>query len=114
VSDQSPAKLGSGALAAEQARLARFFQTINKHRKALDLAIQESFGDKLDPAEWRRAFESAEPHDANRTMVVTGDHSTVLNAYVLDRDAVERLRKALPGLIESARVWLRRHDIELR
>lgn len=28
-------KLGSKTLAAEQARLARFFQTINKHRKAL-------------------------------------------------------------------------------
>jgi hypothetical protein len=175
VSDQSPIKLSSGALAAEQARLARFFQTINKHRKALDLAIQESFGGKLDSAEWRRAFESAEPQDANRTMVVTGDHSAVLNAYVeilkasagsrligllphrrphaeqafqalvadggltedqaallneiyvlegrlehaspdVDaeevRDAVERLRQALPGLIKSARVWLRRHDVD--
>ena len=67
---------------AEQARLARFFETINKHRKALDLAIEENFGGELEPAEWRRAFESAEPHDANRTMVVTGDHSAILNAYV--------------------------------
>jgi hypothetical protein len=177
VSDHSSAKIGSGALAAEQARLARFFQTINKHRKALDLAIEEDFGGRLDPAEWRSAFESAEPHDANRTMVVTGDHSAVLNAYVeilkasagsrligllphrrphaeqafqalvadgglsedqaallnefyvlegrlehaspdVDaeevRDAVERLREALPGLIESAHTWLRRHDVELR
>jgi hypothetical protein len=46
---------------AEQARLARFFQTINKHRKALDLAIEEDFGGTLDPAEWRSAFESTEP-----------------------------------------------------
>jgi uncharacterized protein YutE (UPF0331/DUF86 family) len=177
MSDHSPAKIGSGALAAEQARLARFLQTINKHRKALDLAIEENFGEGLDPAEWRSAFESAEPHDANRTMVVTGDHSAVLNAYVeilkasagsrligllphrrphaeqafealvadggltedqaallnelyvlegrlehaspdVDaeevRDAVERLRQALPGLIESARTWLRRHGVELR
>ncbi len=67
---------------AEQARLARFFQSINKHRKALDLAIKEDFGGTLDPAEWRSAFESTEPRDANRTMVVTGDHSAVLNAYV--------------------------------
>jgi hypothetical protein len=39
-------------------------------------------GSRLDPAEWRTAFQSAEPYDANRTMVVTGDHSAVLNAYV--------------------------------
>jgi hypothetical protein len=122
-------------------------------------------------------FESAEPHDANRTMVVTGDHSAVLNAYVeilkasagsrlvgllphrrphaeqafealvadggLTKDqaallneiyvlegrlehaspdvdaeevriAVERLRKALPTLIDSTRAWLHRHGVELR
>ncbi len=177
MSEASPAKLGGNALAAEQARLARFFQTISKHRKALDLAIEENFGGQLDPADWRSAFQSAEPHDANRTMVVTGDHSAVLNAYVeilkasagsrligllphrrphaeqvfealvadgglsqdqaallnevyvlegrlehaspdVDaeevRDAVERLREALPGLIESTQVWLRRHGVELR
>jgi hypothetical protein len=131
----------------------------------------------LDRAEWRSAFESDEPHDANRTMVVTGDHSAILNAYVeilrasagsrligllphrrphaeqvfkvltadkglteaqaallnelyilegrLEhaspdveaeevRDGIERLRQALPGLIESARSWLGRHGIELR
>ncbi|MGH2854837.1 MAG: hypothetical protein ACRDLF_11685 [Solirubrobacteraceae bacterium] len=176
MSDNPPSKIGRNALAAEQARLARFFQTINKHHKALDLAIEESFGGRIDAAEWRSAFESAEPHDANRTMVVTGDHSAVLNAYVevlkasagsrlvgllphrrphaeqvfealvadggltedqaallnelyvlegrlehaspdVDaeevRAAVERLRQALPELIESAHIWLRRHGIEL-
>lgn len=61
----------------EQARLGRFFATIAKHHKALDLAIEANFGGHLDPVEWRRAFESAEPHDANRTMVVTGDHSVI-------------------------------------
>lgn len=164
------------AFAAEQARLGRFFEAINKHRKALDLAIEESFGGELDPAEWRAAFDSIEPRDANRTMVVTGDHSAVLNAYVevlkasagarligllphrrphasqifeavvadggltkaqakllhelyvlegrlehaspdVDaeevRAAVERLREALPKLIESTRTWLQRHGIEL-
>jgi uncharacterized protein YutE (UPF0331/DUF86 family) len=176
VSEDPPAKPGRNALAAEQARLARFFQTISKHHKALDLAIEENFGGQLDSAEWRSAFQSAEPHDANRTMVVTGDHSAVLNAYVeilkasagsrligllphrrphaeqvfevlvadggltkdqaallnevyilegrlehaspdVDaeevRNAVERLRKALPKLIESTHVWLRRHSVEL-
>jgi CO/xanthine dehydrogenase Mo-binding subunit len=166
----------SGGRQAEQARLARFFQTINKHRKALDLAIVDNFGGALDPAEWRSAFESSEPHDANRTMVVTGDHSAILNAYVeilkasagarlvgllphrrphadqvfealvadggltrdqaallnevyalegrLEhaspdvnaeevRDAVERLRQALPGLVESCVAWLRRHSVVL-
>jgi CO/xanthine dehydrogenase Mo-binding subunit len=164
------------ALQAEQARLARFFETINKHRKALDLAIADNFGGTLDPAEWRSAFESSEPDDANRTMVVTGDYSAILNAYVetlkastgarligllphrrphadqvfealvadgglvkdqaallnelyvlegrlehaspdVDaeeiRDAVERLRQALPGLIESAVAWLARHAVKL-
>jgi len=105
VSDPSPVKLSSRALAAEQARLARFFQTINKHRKALDLAIEEGFGGKLDPADWRRAFESAEPHDANRTMVVTGDHSAALNAYVeiLKASAGSRLISSLPHRRPSAR-----------
>jgi uncharacterized protein YutE (UPF0331/DUF86 family) len=177
MSEDPPAKLGGRALTAEKARLARFFQTISKHRKALDLAIEENFGGQLDPAEWRSAFQSVEPQDANRTMVVTGDHSAVLNAfveilkasagsrligllphrrahaeqvfealvadgglsqdqaallnevYVLEgrlehaspdvdaeevRSAVERLRDALPKLIESTHVWLRRHGVELR
>ena len=74
--------LSPGALKAEQMRIARFLESIAKHRRALDLAIEESFGGQLDPAEWRRAFESSEPQDANRTMVVTGDHSAILNAYV--------------------------------
>jgi len=176
VSDPPPARIDRNALMVEQARLARFFQSINKHRKALDLAIEQDFGGILDPAEWRSAFESIEPQDANRTMVVTGDHSAMLNAYVeilrasagsrligllphrrphaeqvfkaltadkgltaaqatllnelyvlegrlehaspdVDadevRDGIERLRQALPGLIESARTWLGRHGIEL-
>lgn len=176
MSDQPAPQIGDGALAAEQARLARFFETINKHRKALDLAIEQNFGGTLDAAEWRRAFESTEPQDANRTMVVTGDCSAMLNAYVeilkasagsrligllphrrphaqqtfeavaadggltadqaallndlhllegrlehaspdIDaddvRDAVQRLRDALPGLIQSTRSWLHRHGVDV-
>lgn len=175
MSDSPPQGLSPKALEAEQARLARFFATIAKHRKALDLAIEENFGGRLDQNEWRAAFESTEPHDANRTMVVTGDHSAILNAYVeilkasagsrlvgllphrrphaeqvfeallgdeglsrdqaallnelyvlegrlehaspdVDaeevRDAVERLRGALPGLVDSVRTWLGRHGVE--
>lgn len=98
MNDDLPAKIGRGALAVEQARLARFFQTINKHRKALDLAIEENFSGRLDRAEWRSAFESDEPRDANRTMVVTGDHSAMLNAYVeiLKASAGSRLIGLLP------------------
>ena len=140
------------------------------------MAITDDFGGALDPVEWRSAFESIEPHDANRTMVVTGDHSAVLNAYVeilragagsrligllphrrphaeqvfkavaadeglteaqatllnelyvlegrLEhaspdveadevREGIERLRQALPALIQSTHTWLRRHGIEL-
>lgn len=172
-------KSGSRArdgLVAEHARLARFFEALNKHRKALELAIEEDFGGTLRPAEWRRAFESSEPRDANRTMLVTGDCSAALNTYVeilrasagsrligllphrrphaaqvfaavatddgltanqvallnelyalegrlehaspdVDadevRDAVERLRDALPELIMSTHTWLGRHGIEL-
>ncbi len=86
------------ALRVEQARLGRFFESIAKHRNALELAIDEGFGGTLDPVEWRRAFESSEPHDANRTMVVTGDHSAVLNAYVeiLKASAGSRLVGLLP------------------
>jgi hypothetical protein len=90
--------LSPGALKAEQVRIARFFESIAKHRRALDLAIDESFGGQLDPTEWRRAFESSEPQDANRTMVVTGDHSAILNAYVeiLRTSAGARLVGLLP------------------
>jgi hypothetical protein len=173
----STPKLSARALEVEQARLARFFATIDKHSKALDLAIAENFDGALDPIEWRNAFDSSEPGDANRTMVVTGDHSAILNAlaeilkasagtrligllphrrphagqafdalvadgglarkhgsllneiYVLEgrlehaspdvdaeevRNAIERLRKELPSLIESIDAWLRRHSVELR
>lgn len=176
MSDEFPPK-SDRAFAAEQARVARFCQAINKHRKALDFAIEQDFDGALDEDEWRRAFESIEPRDANRTMVVTGDYSAVLNAYVeilrtsagsrligllphrrphaeqvfaavtadggltadqaallnelyvlegrlehaspdVDaeevRNAVERLRDALPGLIKSARVWLAGNGVELR
>lgn len=175
MAEQARASLDAKAERVEQARLARFFETIAKHHKALELAIEDNFGGRLGVVEWRAAFESAEPHDANRTMVVTGDHSAVLNAYVeilrasagsrllgllphrrpraeqvfaavagdggLDneqvmllneiyvlegrlehaspdvdadevRDAIERLRKALPGLIESTHAWLRGHDFD--
>jgi hypothetical protein len=56
------------ALQAEQARLARFFATINKHSKALDLAVADNFDGALDPAEWRSALDSSEPRDANRCL----------------------------------------------
>jgi hypothetical protein len=175
--NDEPHQTGGRALVAEQARIGRFCQTIHKHSKALDLAIEQDFDGALDPGAWRRAFESAEPRDANRTMVVTGDYSAVLNAYVeilrtsagsrllgllphrrphaeqvfkavaadggltaeqvtmlnelyvlegrlehaspdVDaeevRVAVQRLRDALPELIDSVRTWLERHGVELR
>ncbi len=58
---------------------------------------------------------------------LTEDQAALLNeVYVLEvalstpprmsmkevRDAIERLRKALPRLIESTHVWLRRHGVE--
>jgi NAD(P)-dependent dehydrogenase (short-subunit alcohol dehydrogenase family) len=78
--------------------LARFFETIAKHSKALDLAIDENFDGGLSSGEWRSAFESTEPHAANRTMVVTGDHSAILNAYVeiLKASAGSRLVGLVP------------------
>jgi hypothetical protein len=93
-----PSGLSSKALRAEQARIGRFLESMAKHRKALELAIEEGFGGTLDPIEWRKTFESAEPQDANRTMVVTGDHSAVLNAYVeiLKASAGSRLVGLLP------------------
>ncbi len=61
---------------------------------------------------------------------LTEDQAALLNeVYVLEgrlehaspdvdaeevRDSIERLRKALPGLIESIHVWLRRHGVEFR
>lgn len=74
--------LSPAALAAEEARLARFFKSINKHRIALDFAVEESFGGELDPSAWRRAFDSPEPADTIRTVVITGSYSAIVNAYV--------------------------------
>lgn len=168
-------ELAPKALKAEQARLAAFFKSIGKHRQALALAVEEGFDGDLDPHEWRAAFESSDPHDALRTMPVTGSHSAIVNAYVevlkasagsrllgllphrrpraeqvfeavrtdggitkgqaellsslyvlegrvehaspdVDpeevREAVERLSKALPGLIENTRRWLAGHGIQ--
>jgi hypothetical protein len=176
MAERAQASRDAKALRVEQARLARFFETIAKHRRALELAIEDNFEGQLDAVEWRNAFDSAEARDANRTMVVTGDHSAVLNAYVeilrasagsrllgllphrrphadqvfaavaadggLDagqaallneiyvlegrlehaspdvdadevRDAIERLRKALPELVESTYEWLRRNGVDL-
>lgn len=96
--EKAPLRTSVRALQAETARLARFFETIAKHQGALDLAISENFDGSLDPTQWRIAFESAEPHDANRTMVVTGDHSAMLNAYVeiLKASAGSRLIGLVP------------------
>lgn len=96
--EKASLKVSGRALQAETARLARFFETIAKHRRALDLAISENFEGSLEPAQWRIAFESPEPHDANRTMVVTGDHSAMLNAYVeiLKASAGSRLIGLVP------------------
>ncbi len=167
--------LSPKALEAERARLAAFFTSIAKHRRALELAIEDGFGGDLDAAQWRASFDSTDPHDALRTMAVTACHSAILNSYVeilrasagarllalsphrrphaaqvfelvqvdggftanqssllseiymlegrlehaspdVDagevREAVERLREALPSLVESARDWLRSHGIE--
>jgi hypothetical protein len=98
VSDAPSPNISRKGLEIERVRLAWFFGTINKHRKALDLAIEQNFDGELDSTEWRKAFESPEPHDANRTMVVTGDHSAILNAYVeiLRASAGSRLLGLLP------------------
>jgi hypothetical protein len=175
MSREAISDLNPKALEAEEARLSAFFKSIAKHHRALELAIDESFGDGLVETEWRNAFDSSDPHDALRTMAITGSHSAVLNAYVeilraasgsrlfhllphrrphaeqvfeavrddgglsLDqaallsdiyvlegrlehaspdvdadevRKAIERLRVALPALIESARDWLAAHGVE--
>jgi hypothetical protein len=90
--------LGIKVLEAEQARLAAYVMSIGKHRRALELAIEESFGGDIEPSEWRAAFDSPDPHDALRTMAVTGSHSAILNAYVeiLRASAGARLIGLLP------------------
>ena len=90
--------LSPAALAAEEARLARFFKSISKHRIALDFAVEESFGGELDPSAWRRAFDSSEPADTIRTVVVTGSYSAIVNACVeiLKAAAGSRLTGLLP------------------
>lgn len=96
-SPRGPRHLAPRALAAEKARLARRLQSIEKHRAALELAIEQNF-EAFTEGSWREAFESVAPHDANRTIVVTGDHSAILNSYVeiLRAAAGSRLLQLLP------------------
>ncbi len=90
--------LSPAELEAEEARLARFFKSINKHRVALDFAVDESFGGELDPLGWRRAFDSTDPSDTLRTVAITGSYSALVNAYVeiLKAAAGSRLVGLLP------------------
>ena len=92
------ASLSPAALKAEEARLARFFKSINKHRAALDFAIDQIFDGELDPPGWRQAFDSTDPSDTIRTVVVTGSYSALVNAYVeiLKAAAGSRLIGLLP------------------
>lgn len=76
------AKLGTRAFEAEKDRLAAYFQSMAKHRRALEFAIDESFEGALDEQDWRDAFDGDDPRHALRTMAVTGSHSAILNAYV--------------------------------
>jgi hypothetical protein len=90
--------LSPKALQAEEARLARLFQSIRKHRAGLDFAVEESFGGELDRRAWRGAFESSDPRDTIRTMAVTGSYSAIVNACVeiLKAAAGSRLIGLLP------------------
>src|SRR5680860_592936 len=66
----------------EKARLARRFESILKHSKALDLALDAEFDGGFTRTAWTRSFDSIEPQDTNKTMVVTGDCSAIINSYV--------------------------------
>lgn len=76
------AALNPKAQKAEEARLARYFRSIDKHSAALKFAIGESFGGELDALAWRNAFDSSDPTDTLRTVVVTGSYSAIVNAYI--------------------------------
>lgn len=93
--------LNPKARQAEEARLGRLCKSINKHRAALDFAIEESFGGELDRSAWRKAFESSDPHDAIRTMAVTGSYSAIVNACVEILKAAASAR--LIGLLSHRR-----------
>jgi hypothetical protein len=95
---QLKTSLSSKAVQAEEARLARLCKSIHKHKAGLDLAVEESFGGELDHTTWREAFESSDPHDALRTMAVTGSYSAIVNTTVeiLKAAAGTRLVGLLP------------------
>lgn len=95
---QLKTSLNPKALQAEEARLARLCKSIHKHKAGLELAVEESFGGELDPTTWREAFESSDPHDALRTMAVTGSYSAIVNTTVeiLKAAAGTRLVGLLP------------------
>jgi hypothetical protein len=65
--DASP-KISRKALEVEQARLARFFETINKHHKALDLAVEQnsrSSSAAFDPGSPATASSSEYDHQVD-------------------------------------------------
>jgi len=95
------ATLSPKAQLAEEARLARYFESIEKHRSALELAIDESFGGELDILAWRNAFDSSDPADTLRTVAITGSYSAVINAAVEILKAASGAR--LVGLLPHRR-----------
>lgn len=98
MSTGSPGESGARTGREGRARVARLLKSIAKHRGALELAIEESFGGELKAADWRTAFDSPDPHDAIRTMAVTGCCSAIVNAYVeiLKASAGSRMIGLLP------------------
>jgi hypothetical protein len=69
-------------LRAEEVRLTRRIESIDKHQVALEEAIKPFGGDSLDPTVWKRAYRSSDPHDVVIRNGLTGCYSAIVNNYV--------------------------------
>lgn len=72
--------LKPGQVKAETARLARRIRSFDKHRAALEVAIEDLPGG-LDKAEWRNSFEDVDPRRTNAVLAITAGFSTLTNNY---------------------------------
>lgn len=93
--------LRPGQVRAEKARLMKRFKSINLHRQALDVAITDNFPGEFDERSWQEAFDSEEPRDANRCVVVAGGYSAIVNS--LAETIKSATGKRLLGLLDYKR-----------
>lgn len=106
--NDEPHPISGRALAAEQARGSRLIGLLphrRPHAEQVFNAVADDGGLTADQAALLNELYGLEGRLEHASPDVDAEEVRV---------AVERLRDALPGLIDGVRAWLERHGVELR